>query len=280
MAVKIKTRDPKKTDFAKSDIVINIKEGSLFYKSDLGLHKLEPTITVEETPDISKDTITITKSTDETFPYSVLDNSVTNDAEDSTSVTLKLSDFVGWRTGASSALSDAQEKHKVLRIENNRGFVEIGAFDTVRYELGNQSSSTRSNGIMFRSNRDFYFAHFAQNDSNQIYVGGGTNGGYRTIRGDLFLSPRGGNLASNDVANDNGIIQIETDIANTIIHGDLTVQSNTEDTTDNIGIGNIQADGKITSNNINEEFITLTSPDGTVFQITVSNEGDLEVSSL
>ena len=40
MSIKIKYRDPKTTDFTKNDIVINQKDGNLFYKSELGLHKL------------------------------------------------------------------------------------------------------------------------------------------------------------------------------------------------------------------------------------------------
>ena len=40
MSIKIKYRDPKTTDFTKNDIVNNQKDGNLFYKSELGLHKL------------------------------------------------------------------------------------------------------------------------------------------------------------------------------------------------------------------------------------------------
>ena len=42
MSIKIKNRDPKKTDFASDEIVINRKEGTLFFKSDKNLIKLEP----------------------------------------------------------------------------------------------------------------------------------------------------------------------------------------------------------------------------------------------
>jgi hypothetical protein len=42
MAIKLKNRDPKTTDFASSDLVINTKEGTLFFKSDSSLVKLEP----------------------------------------------------------------------------------------------------------------------------------------------------------------------------------------------------------------------------------------------
>ena len=41
MAIKIKYRDPKTTDFSKEDLVINTKTGDLFYKSEKGLHKLK-----------------------------------------------------------------------------------------------------------------------------------------------------------------------------------------------------------------------------------------------
>ena len=33
MAIKIKYKDPKSTDFSPEDIIINIKDGSIFYKS-------------------------------------------------------------------------------------------------------------------------------------------------------------------------------------------------------------------------------------------------------
>ena len=41
MAIKIKNRNPKLTDFSSGDIVINTKEGTLFYKSDKGITKIQ-----------------------------------------------------------------------------------------------------------------------------------------------------------------------------------------------------------------------------------------------
>ena len=41
MAIKIKHKDPKSTDFGVDDIVINVKEGTIFYKSEKGLLKLQ-----------------------------------------------------------------------------------------------------------------------------------------------------------------------------------------------------------------------------------------------
>ena len=40
MPKRIKNRDPKTTDFASNDIIINHKEGTLFFKSDTGLVKI------------------------------------------------------------------------------------------------------------------------------------------------------------------------------------------------------------------------------------------------
>tara|TARA_R110001592_G_scaffold241876_3_gene502308 strand:- start:343 stop:735 length:393 start_codon:yes stop_codon:yes gene_type:complete len=37
--IKHKNKDPKRTDFSKKELVINTKEGSLFFKSNKGLHK-------------------------------------------------------------------------------------------------------------------------------------------------------------------------------------------------------------------------------------------------
>ena len=143
-----------------------------------------------------------------------------------------------------------------------------------------KNATLRTAGILFRSNRDFYFGHEHPTQAIKILVSGGTNGGFRSIQNDLFLAPRGGNLASAGMMEDNGIIQLVKFTANTIVHGDLTVQSNTEDTTDNIGIGNIQADGDITANNLKEDQIILESPNGTKFKITVSNDGDIETEEI
>ena len=46
MPIKIKNRDPKTTDFKKDEAVINITDGSLFYKSNKGLHKVATTTVV------------------------------------------------------------------------------------------------------------------------------------------------------------------------------------------------------------------------------------------
>ena len=41
MAIKIKYQDPKSTDFGPNDIVINVREGTIFYKSEKGVFKLQ-----------------------------------------------------------------------------------------------------------------------------------------------------------------------------------------------------------------------------------------------
>jgi hypothetical protein len=40
MGLKIKYRDPKSTDFKPEDIILNIKEGTLFYKNNENLYKI------------------------------------------------------------------------------------------------------------------------------------------------------------------------------------------------------------------------------------------------
>ena len=40
MGIKIKYKDPKSTDFGPNDIVINVRTGTIFYKSEKSLFKL------------------------------------------------------------------------------------------------------------------------------------------------------------------------------------------------------------------------------------------------
>ena len=41
MSIKIKYKNPKSTDFGPNDIVINVREGTIFYKSEKGIFKLQ-----------------------------------------------------------------------------------------------------------------------------------------------------------------------------------------------------------------------------------------------
>ena len=41
MGIKIKYRDPKPTDFSPDDIIINVNDGTLFYKSNREVYKLQ-----------------------------------------------------------------------------------------------------------------------------------------------------------------------------------------------------------------------------------------------
>ena len=52
MAIKIKHRDPIKSDFSSTDLIINTKEGTLFYKSHKGLFKIQGDKV--STPDITE----------------------------------------------------------------------------------------------------------------------------------------------------------------------------------------------------------------------------------
>ena len=41
MGIKTKNRDPKSTDFRNDDIIINVKNGTLFYKSNNGVFRIQ-----------------------------------------------------------------------------------------------------------------------------------------------------------------------------------------------------------------------------------------------
>ena len=81
MKIKVKNRDPKTTDFKKNELVININEGSLFYKSNLGLHKVVTTATQttvatetveEETAPLDVETVQDTRLIRELYLNSIL----------------------------------------------------------------------------------------------------------------------------------------------------------------------------------------------------------------
>ena len=40
MAIKQKYRTPKSTDFSKGELVVDVKHGNLFFKSNKGVHKI------------------------------------------------------------------------------------------------------------------------------------------------------------------------------------------------------------------------------------------------
>jgi hypothetical protein len=61
MSIKIKNRDPKTTDFSPRDIVVNVKDGTLFYKSDKAIFKLQgDNLIIPTTEDPSESPINIT----------------------------------------------------------------------------------------------------------------------------------------------------------------------------------------------------------------------------
>lgn len=82
MRIITKNRNPKTTDFKKNELVINIKEGSLFFKSNLGLHKVTTTATQttvateteEEGEEVALDVEAIQDIVGEMFTNNVQDN--------------------------------------------------------------------------------------------------------------------------------------------------------------------------------------------------------------
>ena len=60
MPIKIKNRDPKRTDFAANEIIINRKDGTLFFKSEKELLKIQgDTVGTVETEISANDNISV-----------------------------------------------------------------------------------------------------------------------------------------------------------------------------------------------------------------------------
>lgn len=302
MTVRTKIRDPKLNEFSRDEIVINIKEGSLFFKSNLGLHKLEPesTTIVEVSPtppaqsipqlnlcqeldsevndtvcNLSKRTITLNEeigdSNSEVAAPSifVLPESSTYQnnvaGEDSNTVTLGLSPLFG-------GSDDDDPSHRVLKIENKSGFVEIGPVGFSQI-FGNGNSTP---GVVFRTDKySFSFtSQYAQmNGEARLITKGGSNSGYRTSEDNLWLSTTSENIDTTDEFVDQGHIEVKHDEASTTIYGDLNVQSNTADTTDNTGIGNLNVDGNVITDELEVNSIIFTSANGTRFRLFFANQG-------
>ena len=301
MTVRTKIRDPKLNEFSRDEIVINIKEGSLFFKSNLGLHKLEPesTIIVEAAPSAqqtpfsslcqepgsevndtvcnpSKKTITLNEEIGDsdselaapsTFVLSEDANIYQNDVsgEDSNTITLGLSPLFG-------GSDDDDPSHRVLKIENKSGFVEIGPVGFSQI-FGNENSVP---GVVFRTNKysfSFTSQYSQMNGEARLITKGGSNSGYRTSEDNLWLSTTSENIDTTDEFVDQGHIEVKHDEASTTIYGDLNIQSNTADTTDNTGIGNLNVDGNVITDELEVNSIIFTSANGTRFRLFFANQG-------
>ena len=66
--IKTKLRDPQSTDFSKHELVVNINEGSLFFKSNKGIHKL--------TESSATTTTTTTETTTTSSPWTTSENDI------------------------------------------------------------------------------------------------------------------------------------------------------------------------------------------------------------
>tara|TARA_R100001015_G_C4633014_1_gene197369 strand:- start:648 stop:1607 length:960 start_codon:yes stop_codon:yes gene_type:complete len=298
MTIKTKTRDPKLNEFANDEVIINIKEGSLFYKSRLGLHKLKPAVIVTATAvaeplpepepvdtvcstiendslcDPSKNTITLNTElgdssdfgggTPSTFVLSSGTDNYQNDSsgDNSETVTLGLSTKIG-------DLDDDDPYHRVLKIENKAGFVEIGPVGYGQV-FGNGDHVP---GAIFRTNKtSFSFASNAASSGGEInlLVKGGSRSGYRSLTDDLWLSTSAGNLDVIDIQ-DRAHIQLKSNEASTTIYGDVNIQANTADADNNIGTGNLNVDGRINTSQAIEapEGIVITDNNGDRFRVKI-----------
>lgn len=199
MAIRAFHRNPKKSDFKYDDIIVDIKEGSLFFKSNSGVHK------------ITADKPTKVEDTSKTVAYPL-----------------------------PSGYLDTNDAGNLLYVGG------VGA-DTPFVVLGVYSTNT------------------------VIYPFGGFN-----------LELHASQQATSQV--DTSSLTLSKDTATATIKGDLIIQSNTEDSTNNIGVGNIQADGDITTGGdliSNRIILEGTNENGATTQYElIINDGQLEINPI
>ena len=281
MAIKNKIRDPKKTEMSRSDIVVNIKEGSLFYKSNLGLHKVATIEDISTTT--TPTTVSVGLSTSEVEEIAGVQLfGPTANIEDLDSI----GDVVTQCTlNTTNKFTDVSGEGFVFTSHSNYGTFIGDDYSSLSgfYLPGNPNSNY--NPV---ENCDFNFfgekialgrISLSLCNNGSGLLGGGTTPPahfctYSNI--DLHL-----NAGGDELAFDKATIQLDSNSAVTTVKGDLLIQSNTENPDEEIGIGNIQASGDIIANNINEnEIFLINESSGTKYRITVDADGNLETEEV
>ncbi len=159
MSIRIKNRDPKSTDFASDEIVINRKEGTLFFKSDKSVIKLSgdnlSTETVEgsststsvwtlsgdnifypdEVTPIIKIGTNLTPSTQGTFPEVIIDGQL---AIRNTDCRVELDDT----TGDKFRIQNQNGRFKIIQHSDSVSDNDILAISGSRVGIGTETPTT------------------------------------------------------------------------------------------------------------------------------------------
>ena len=217
--IQLKQRDPKFSDFNKNQIVINTVEGSLFFKSKTGLHKIQPTSST--TSPTSRTTVatdfvslgivepktTLSELLTKGFNESLTLTNSNNPIPTSSSITL----------GPSKGLSFGKTTNEILQITTSTGTLQ----------LGSQNSSMCN---LHTDRTKFYF-------DKKIMIDSGNITSYLNQK--LTLSTNNFNDGGDGV--DSAKVILYNDQALTRILGDIETQSNSTDSTGFDGGGNIKS---------------------------------------
>ena len=237
MGIKIKHRDPKTTDFSKQDIVINIKDGSLFYKSEIGVHKVTATQVLHHVTTVTTNNIGNSQDTQilynnngtidgdsgiyynniSEFLYSNKKVSINNDLNLTSLPTTPLGNQVNLGVSGGSYRSTFKEGN--LMAKNTAGYIIIGPQNS-------KAADPHYRYCHFETDKTDYFF------DKPIIV---DNGVVSSFNEDLVLTTSEGSILTG-----HGIIRIQNSVAGVEIKGDVSITAN-----GGTSVGQITANGAL-----------------------------------
>ena len=262
-SVKIKSRNPKPTEFSKNEIVINNESGRLFYKSQQGLHEVVSTFLTPLATSLSTgiDLVELGIISETTIadlePITLSDN--TNPTPENDQVTIGVSDGLFFNNSTTAELFQITTAHGICRIGPQNPYSCL--FDT------NKGKFAFNKRILVVGNGDTAAISSNSGENLTLFTDNFNNG----ISDGSFL--------------DSATLSIRTSEAVVRVSGDVRAQSNTA-TADTGGIlnggGNIDAERDILYGRYvlkadgGAAGLVVRSDNGTYYKITVTNSGTLD----
>jgi hypothetical protein len=253
--VRTKLRDPKTTEFSNDEIVINSQEGSFFFKSSLGLHKM---LTTTTTLNLTEELINVALTTlsDSPLCFKEGSNTTPDAVEDGDTVCIGSTEGFFFNTDNTS---------EIFQITTTQGTVQIGMQNpyTVRFDTS-AGKFTFMKRVIINGNGDTAAISSNSGENFTLFTDNFNNG----ISDGDFL----------DSAN----LSLRTSEAVVRVSGDVRAQSNTA-TADTGGIlnggGNVDAERDVLYGRYvlkadgGPSGLVLRSPNGQYYRITVNNSG-------